>query len=153
MQFTSVSFLLFAAILLVVYYLIPKKLQWMLLLAASWFFYLWAGLEYAAFMAFTTISTYGFTCLMAKRLQQQDIYLKENKATLSREEKKDYKAKVKTVNQVLLTVCLVLNFAILAVCKFCLADPFRTMAQGTALSFLTLGLPLGISFYLFQSMG
>ena len=153
MQFTSISFLLFAAVLLFAYYWIPKKLQWMLLLAASWVFYLWAGIEYAAFMLFTTVSTYGFTVWMAAKLQKQDAYLAEHKADLSREEKKAYKAKVKTQNRILLTVCLVLNFAILAVCKFCLADPFRTMAQGTQLSFLTLGLPLGISFYMFQSMG
>ena len=153
MQFTSVSFLLFAAVLLALYYLCPKKARWGLLLTASWVFYLWAGLEYAAFLAFTTLSTYGFTRLMGANLQKQDAYLAENKATLSREEKKAYKAKVKTKNRVLLTICLVANFAILAVCKFCLAEPFRTMAQGTQLSFLTLGLPLGISFYLFQSMG
>ena len=153
MQFTSVSFLLFAAVLLAAYYLIPKKLQWMLLLSASWFFYLWAGLEYAAFMLFTTVSTYGFTVWMAVRLQKQDAYLKEHKTDLSREDKKAYKAVVKAKNRIFLTVCLVLNFAILAVCKFCLADPFRTAVQDTPLSFLTLGLPLGISFYMFQSMG
>ena len=153
MQFTSVSFLLFAALLLGLYYVIPKKLQWVLLLTASWFFYLWAGVEYAAFMVFTTLSTYGFTTAMAKNLARQEVYLKENKATLSRDEKKAYKAKVKTANRVLLTVCLVLNFGILAVCKFCLAEPFRSMAKDTSLGFLTLGLPLGISFYLFQSMG
>ena len=60
---------------------------------------------------------------------------------------------MKTQNRVLLTVCLVANFAILAVCKFALADPFRTAMQSTSLGFLTLGLPLGISFYMFQSMG
>ena len=153
MQFTSVSFLLFAAVLLAVYYLIPKKLQWMLLLAASWVFYLWAGVEYVAFLAFTILSTYLFTRLMAGKLQKQDRYLAENKASLSREEKKAYKARVKNQNRVLLTVCLVANFAILAVCKFALADPFRTAMQNTPLGFLTLGLPLGISFYMFQSMG
>ena len=153
MQFTSVSFLLFAAMLLAVYYLIPKKLQWTLLLAASWFFYLWAGIEYAAFMAFTAVSTYGFTLRMARNLQKQDSYLAEHKTELSRDDKKLYKAAVKKKNRILLTVCLAANFAILAVCKFCLADPFRTIAQGSSLSFLTLGLPLGISFYMFQSMG
>ena len=153
MQFTSVSFLLFAAALLTAYYLIPKKLQWMLLLAASWVFYLWAGVEYVAFLAFTILSTYLFTRLMAKNLQKQELYLAENKATLSREEKKAYKAKVKSQNKLLLTVCLVANFAILAVCKFALTDPFRTAMKDTSLGFLTLGLPLGISFYMFQSMG
>ncbi len=153
MQFTSVSFLLFAAVLLGLYYCVPKKLQWMLLLAASWFFYLWAGIKYAAFVVFTTLSTYGFTSAMAKNLHRQEQYLLENKAVLNREEKKAYKATVKRKNRILLMICLVLNFGILAVCKFCLAEPFRTIASDSTLSFLTLGLPLGISFYLFQSMG
>jgi len=153
MQFTSVSFLLFAAVLLTVYYLIPKKLQWMLLLAASWVFYLWAGLEYVIFLAFTTLSTYFFTRAMAGNLRKQNRYLAENKETLSREDKKAYKARVKSRNKALLIVCLVANFAILAVCKFALVDPFRRVMKDTSLGFLTLGLPLGISFYMFQSMG
>ena len=153
MQFTSVSFLLFAAAVLLGYYLLPKKQRWIYLLAVSWFFYLWAGVEYAAFILLTTLSTYGFTVLMARNLQRQDTYLAENKQTLTREEKKGYKAAVKRKNRLLLTLCLVLNFGVLAVCKACLIDPFRTVAAGGSLSFLTLGLPLGISFYMFQSMG
>lgn len=153
MQFTSVSFLLFAAVVLLGYYLLKQKYRWIFLLAASWFFYLWAGVEYAFFILLTTLSTYGFTNWMARNLQRQDTYLAENKQTLTREEKKSYKAKIKGKNRLLLTVCLVLNFAVLAVCKACLTEPFRTLAEGGSLSFLTLGLPLGISFYMFQSMG
>ena len=153
MQFTSVSFLLFAAVLLTVYSLFPKKLRRMLLLVASWGFYLWAGLEYAAFMVFTTLTTYGCTRLMGSKLQQQNAFLAEHKKDLSREDKKAYKAKVKSLNRVFMVICLVANFAILAVCKFALADPFCSQMQGTTLGFLTLGLPLGISFYMFQSMG
>ena len=152
MQFTSVSFLLFAAMLLVLYYLCPKKVRWVLLLAASWVFYLWAGVEYVAFLAFTTLSTYGFTRLMGANLQKQESYLAAHKTELSREEQKAYKVKVKNKNRILLTVCLVANFAILAVCKFWIAHPFRSAAPGTSLPFLTLGLPLGICFYLFQSV-
>lgn len=153
MQFTSISFLLMAAVLLGLYYTIPKKLQWILLLAASWFFYLWAGVEYLGFILVTTLSTYGCSVLMSNNLTHQTQYLQENKATLSREEKKAYKARIKAKNRVLLISCLVLNFGMLALCKFSLAEPFRTIISGGSLSFLTLGLPLGISFYLFQSMG
>lgn len=153
MQFTSVSFLLFAAVLLIVYYLIPKKGQWILLLAASYFFYLWAGTEYLVFILFTTLTTYGATVLIDRQLCRQDAYLGENKASMSREARKEYKAKVKKRNRVWMVLCLVLNFAILAVCKACLIEPLRTLAGGGSFSFLTLGLPMGISFYMFQSMG
>ncbi len=153
MQFTTVSFLLFAAVVLLGYYLMPQKHRWLFLLAASWFFYLWAGLEYLGFILLTTLSTYAATAMMAGNLQKQDTYLAANKAALSREEKKAYKAAVKTKNRIILAVCLVLNFAVLAVCKACLTAPFAAIAKGGRLSFLTLGLPLGISFYMFQSMG
>ena len=153
MQFTTVSFLLFSAVLLVLYYTLPKKTQWGLLLAASWFFYLWAGVEYAVFMLLTTCTTYAATGLMAANLRKQDTYLAENKATLSREEKKTCKAATKKKNRLYMAACLVINFGVLFVCKACLTDPVRTLVQGGTLSFLSLGLPLGISFYMFQSMG
>ena len=153
MQFTTVSFLLFAAVVLIGYYLLPQKVRWMFLLAASWVFYLCSGIAYLGFIALTTVSTYGAAVVMARNYQKQDTYLAENKQTLSREEKKSYKAKIKRQNRVWMILCLVLNFSLLAVCKFCLAEPFRSMAKGGTLSILTLGLPLGISFYMFQSVG
>ena len=153
MQFTSVSFLLFAAAILLGYYLLPKKIRWCYLLIGSMFFYLLAGVEYLAFMVLTAASTYLAGLLMDKNLSKQEVYLAENKQTLSREEKKEYKAKVKGKNRVIMIICLVVNFAVLGLCKFLLAEPFSSMAKGTTLSFLTLGLPLGISFYMFQSMG
>lgn len=153
MQFASVSFVLFAAILLGVYYLVPKKVQWIVLLLASYLFYLWAGIEYLGFILFTTLSTYAATRLMDRNLARQEAFLAANKAVLSREERKEYTAKIKAKNRVFMVLCLVLNFVILFVCKGCLADPFRAMAKGGPLDFLTLALPLGISFYMFQSLG
>ena len=153
MQITSFGFLLFAAVLLAVYYLIPKKGQWMLLLVASYCFYLWAGIEYLGFILLTTVSTYAATMLMAANQEEQARFLEENKQFLSREERKAYKANVKKKNRTFMIACLVLNFGILAVCKGLLIEPFKAAASGSTFSFLSLGLPLGISFYMFQSMG
>lgn len=153
MQFTSMSFALFAAALLVIYYLIPGTWQWPLLLIASYLFYLSAGTQYLVFILLTTVTTYGATILMSRNLKNRDAYLAAHKSTLSREEKKTCKAATKSKNRIFVVLCLVVNFAILAVCKALLIDPFRTAAEGSSLSFLTLGLPLGISFYMFQSMG
>ena len=153
MQFTTVSFLLFAGLVLLGYYLLPQKVRWVFLLLSSYVFYLFAGVAYLGFILLTTVSTYLATSLMARSYEKQDTYLAENKQTLSREEKKAYKTKIKAGNRWWMIACLVVNFAVLAVCKFSLAEPFRTAIQGSGLSFLTLGLPLGISFYMFQSMG
>lgn len=153
MSFTSYSFAVFAALLLVVYYLVPGKWQWGLLLAASYLFYLQAGTEYLVFILLTTLTTFAATILMDNNLRRQDAYLKEHKETLSRDDKKVYKAEIKKKNRIWMSICLLINFGILFVCKACLLDPIRTLAQGGSLSFLTLGLPMGISFYMFQSMG
>lgn len=134
MRFTMVSFALFAAVLLLLYYRIPKCWQWKLLLAASFCFYLWAGVEYLVFILFSVLTSFG-TALQMER----------NRESL-REQGIAFKALIKKKNRVWLTVCLLLNFAVLAVCKVFLIVP-------TGDCFLSLGLPLGISFYLFQTMG
>lgn len=131
MSFTTFRFALFAAVLLLVYYRLPGKWQWAALLTGSWCFYLAAGAEYLFFLLFTTLSTYAAARIMGK-----------NQASL---DKKTAKQK----NKPWMTACLTLNFAILAVCKGCLLKPFDL----GRLDFLSLGLPLGISFYMFQSMG
>jgi len=153
MQFTSLSFLIFAAVVLAAYYLPSKGRRWVILLLASLFFYLQAGEQYIFFLLFTALSTYFCTRFMGANLEKQEIYLKENKAALSREEKKQYKASVKARNRLVLAACLVLNFGILALCKAALLAPVAEAIREGSLGFLTLGLPLGISFYMFQSMG
>ena len=153
MQFTSFSFLACLALLLVVYYLIPKKGQWILLLAASYGFYILAGIEYLFFILFTTATTYFAARWIGLHLSKQDAYLAEHKKDMSREERKEYKATVKKHTRVYMVLCLVLNFAVLFVCKACLLAPVGKLVQGGTLSFLSLGLPLGISFFMFQSTG
>ena len=153
MAFTSFSFLLFAAAVIALYYLVPKKFQWWVLLIASYVFYLTADVRYLVFILLTTVTTY-FTALhMGKALEVQDAYLAEHKKEMSREEKKEYKGKVKSANRKWMVACLLFNFGMLAICKAALVEPFRAMMSGTGLSFLSLGLPMGISFYMFQSMG
>ena len=153
MAFTSFSFLLFAAAVIALYYLVPKKFQWWVLLIASYVFYLTADIRYLVFILLTTVTTYFTARHMGKALDVQDAYLAEHKKELSREEKKEYKAKVKSANRKWMIGCLLFNFGMLSICKAALVEPFRAMMSGTGLSFLSLGLPMGISFYMFQSMG
>lgn len=153
MQLTSFHFLLFAALVLTAYYCIPKKGRWALLLAASCVFYLAAGTEFLFFILLTTVTTYAAARLIGKRLDRQNEYLAAHKADMSREERKEYKANVKKGCRVFMLICLIVNFGVLFFCKGALIEPLRSaLAQGR-LSFLTLGLPMGISFYMFQSTG
>lgn len=153
MQFTSMTFLAFVAISILVYYVVPKKLQWVILLVASYIFYISAGIEYLLFILFTTVTTYVTARIIDSRLVKQKAYLIANKEQLTKEEKKQYKAKIKKKNFVFLALYLVLNFSVLFACKLMLIEPFTSLAAGSAVDFLALGLPIGISFYMFQSVG
>ena len=158
MQFTSFSFILFAALTLTVYYLVPRRTQWWVLLAASIGFYAFAGWECMIFILYTAAVTYLTAHLMQKRADGEDAYVEENRTTLSKEERKAYRAKEKKKRLRILTVGLILGFGMLAVLKY------TAFAVGNVNSILlafnvkelavpSLLLPLGISFYTFQSMG
>lgn len=151
MSFISVPFLLFFGALSLAYYLLPRRWQWGVLLVGSAIFYLAADLRYWVFLGVCTASGYLTVCRMDDRLRKLNAYLAEN--TLTREEKKTARGRVKGKNRVTLTACLVLNFAMLFLCKALLLPSVGRAAEGTALSFLSLGLPLGMSFYLFQTTG
>lgn len=159
MLFTSFRFILFLAILCVIYYIIPKKYQWMLLLIASYLFYFFAGAKYILYILTTTISTYLIACKIGNILQAQADYLKLNKNEISKEEKKAYKAAIKSKRWKWLLVCLFLNFGILAAVKYTnftisnINFILQSAGSGRRLSFLKLALPMGISFYTFQIMG
>ncbi len=159
MLFTSYRFLGFMVVLFGLYYFIPKKCQWMLLLIASFVFYAFAGWEYFLFMGATILTTYGAGVLIDRNHERQKRYLTEKKAELSKEEKKAYKEKQKKKRFWLMTGCMVFNFGILAVLKytnFAIANVNSILGWAgseNVLAMQDLILPLGISFYTFQSMG
>ena len=153
MSFISVSFLMSFALLLAVYYLIPKRFQWMLLLAASLLFYASFGAKYLIYLGVTALSTWGAAYLMDVRYRAQDAYLKEHKG-MAREEKKAYKAEVSRKAKRLLVACLLLNLGILAVIKYTnFALENWNAVFHTELAPVHFALPVGISFYMFQSLG
>lgn len=158
MLFTSYGFLGFIAILFLLYYSIPKRFQWPLLLAASYLFYAIANPKYLIYIAATTVSTYFAAYKMQQIKERQDDYLAIHKKEMNREEKKAYKQKNKSNQRKWLIFCLLFNFGILAVVKytnFVIANInylIDKTGQEQALPFLNLVLPMGISFYTFQSM-
>lgn len=158
MLFTSYNFIVFLLILFVAYYSIPKKLQWMLLLAANFVFYSFSGWDNVAYITITILSTYAVSIKIYKLHTTQEAFLKENKEAFSREDRKAYKGKIKNRQKMFLLICLLLNLGILAVLKYTnfAISNVNTVVRffGNAeLPFLNLLLPMGISFYTFQSMG
>ena len=158
MLFTSYNFIGFLLILFIAYYIVPKRLQWMLLLVANFVFYSFSGWDNVVFITVTILSTYFVSIKIYKLYSIQEAFLKENKQALSRDDKKEYKAKIKSRQKTFLLICLLLNLGILAVLKytnFALANVNTVMRMfgKVELPFLNLLLPMGISFYTFQSVG
>lgn len=159
MLFTSYSFIGFITVVFLLYYLIPKRCQWPFLLAASYTFYYIASPSYLIFIGVTTVSTYVVSLRLDALKETQDAYIKSHKETLSREEKKAYKASVKKKQWSWLLLCLFFNLGILAVLKytnFMIANfngILHALGNGGQISFIDLVLPMGISFYTFQTMG
>ena len=155
MSYTSFAFLVFVTITVLVYFLLPfKKYRWTVLLTASMVFYLFAGYKYVAFILFTMASTFLGALWLDKITQSSKAYLTEHKAELSREQKKAKKESTKRSKRLVLALILALNFGILAFLKYAgfFAGSFCEIF-GLPAPELGLVLPLGISFYTFQSMG
>ena len=158
MSFASISFIIFLGATLLLYYLVPKRAQWWVLLAASYIFYFAAGSWYLPFIIFTTLSSYAVARLMANNSSRESAYIAENRENMDKDARKAYKAGQKKKRFHILLVGIVLNFGILAVLKytgFALhnVNALIGVFGGVKLGIPSLILPLGISFYTFQTMG
>ncbi len=137
MSLVSMEFLLFVVFAAAGYYLIPKKYQWVWLLAFSYLYYMSGGIKITFFLLFSTITTY---------TGGRFLELAGKNGT----DKKAVKRKKKGI----LISILMLNFGMLGILKYTnfaihtINDLFHT-GYGD----MNLLLPLGISFYTFQSMG
>lgn len=133
MSLVSNLFIIFVALSVAVYYLAPKKIQWVVLLFSSYIYYVAGGIRYIGFLLFSTLVTYGTARII------QSISEKENQ---------EKKAKI------ILILGLILNFGMLGGVKYTnfavenLNALFNLKLRG-----IEILLPLGLSFYTFQSSG
>ncbi len=160
LNFSSLNFMAFVAGTILLYFLFPlKKQKWVILLVASYVFYLLAGYQYAYFIVFTTVTTYLFALWLDRISVKSKEKIKKNKSEWSRDEKKKYKSSIKVKKRLVMALVLVINFGILAFLKYynffsgSLNDLLGVFGVDFSAPTLKLILPLGISFYTFQSMG
>jgi len=137
MVFNSIEFLYFFAIVFFVYFALPPlKPRNLFLLCASYFFYMWWRPDYAILMFVTTFI--GFLTALGM-------------GRTTREQSRTY----------LMVFSLVANLGILFVFKYYLftrqsliflRETFPLLPDGLDLPYLDVLLPIGISFYTFQTL-
>jgi len=156
MLFTSSVFLLFLVFLLILYGLIPQKYRPYVLLAGSMIFYGFAGPFFLVYICSTIIITYICTMLIGRLRIKRDALIAD---VDDKEVRRSVREKTKAVSRVWAGICLVLILGILAAVKY---TDFAISNVNSVLSLLGyarqfglmgLALPLGISFYTFQTVG
>lgn len=158
MSFTSGIFLLFLAVLLLLYYLVPGRHQWKLLLAGSYVFYAFAGWSAVCYLLATTLTTWLAAVRVGKKYEDQERWLSEHKASATRDERKAHKAAVKASARRWMLFGILFNFGLLAVVKYTdfvlgNVNGLLGLFSGPQVPLPHFLLPMGISFYIFQSMG
>lgn len=142
MDLISLKYVIFVLAVLVLYYVFPKKYRWCVLLAGSMTYYVLVCKWYVLFIIFTISTTYGCARWIQSMLEHQNAVVKAHKGEWDRETRKKYKERGLHKRMAVLFLGLILNFGILGFLKYI---PWA--------SEIGLLLPLGISFYTFQSMG
>lgn len=159
MSIISMKFVLFVLALTVLYYCIPKRGQWLVLLAASALFYCAAGLRTAGYILLTALSTYGAALWIEKVTRDQRSRLASGRETMSREEKSALKKSCTRKKRRIMALGMVFNFGMLCVFKyfhFALAQVnylIGAFGGRQIVDTFRILVPLGVSFYTFQSMG
>ena len=124
--------------LCLLYYLCPGRFQWMLLLAASLLLYMQGGLQPLAFLVGTAMVVWGAALAIERIGTACKVSLTDVR---DRAEKQALRRRAKGRQRAVLLVTLLLCFGLLALLKYLPERP------------LGLLVPLGISFYTFQSTG
>lgn len=147
MSFTSAEFIGFLLLTLAAYYLLPRRFQWIVLLVASYGFYLCGGVGALGYLLFTTLTTYGAGLWLGKlNLRRQALPPEARPAANALKRRK----------QLIVALVTVANFGLLYVVKYWdfTANAVASFS-GSRLQLprLDLLMPLGLSFYMFQSIG
>ncbi|WP_430466460.1 MBOAT family O-acyltransferase [Winogradskyella ouciana] len=136
MLFNSLDFVVFLPLVFVLYWFVTKRslrLQNILIVIASYVFYAWWDYRFLALIALSTIVDF----FVAKQLNA---------------------ARAKSTRKLLLLVSLIFNLGLLAFFKYfnffieSWVDAWKTLGVDMHVSTLKIILPVGISFYTFQTL-
>ena len=138
MLFNSLSFLIFFPIVVLIYFIIPKKVKYLWLLAASYYFYMCWNVKYAFLLLFSTVITYVSGLLIQK--------IKDTSDQVS-------------LKRIVVAVCIICNLGVLFFFKYynnAIYNAFKLFSLINVevnIPYFDIVLPVGISFYTFQTLG
>lgn len=162
MSIISIKFMIFLVIALSFYFIVPGKHQWKTLLIISYVFYLISGFETIVFIIFTSIITYWGGIIIGEINNEYNRAVKNYDGPnekMTRAEKMQVKAEGDRKKKKYVISILVINFGILLVLKYTsvITGISDSICEKLGINFQldTSGwlIPLGISYYTFQSMG
>ncbi|MBQ7152673.1 MAG: MBOAT family protein [Clostridia bacterium] len=154
MAFVSFAFILFLVVLVPVYYLVPKKAQFIVLLAGSVFFYAFCGWRSLLYIIAATLNSYLFARWLSSAAKKENGRVEQMRETWSRDERKAFRVTSKKKRFRILVLGLVIGFGLLCIPKYTAFTVSNINAiTGASITIPSLLLPMGISFYTFQSMG
>ena len=157
MALVSYGFGFFCAVLLLLYYIVPGRFQWRILLAASVLFYGFSGPFWILYPAASSVSVWYLARKIGSMTDQYRNWVQKEQP--DRTQKKAYNQRLKARQKRFLILGLLLNFGILAVLKY--TNFLLSNVEGILhlagisgeMEYADWVLPLGISYYTFQSMG
>ena len=144
MLFNSLKFLIFLPVILILYFILPEKIKNLWLLGASYYFYMCWNVEYALLILFSTVITY-----ISGRILEG---LKDDTCFGSRR-------KIWNKRKLVVLVSFSLNLFVLFYFKYfnfaidILQNVAGSMHIQLNLPEYDILLPVGISFYTFQTLG
>ena len=147
MLFNSFGYAVFLPVIFLLHWITPRKWRWVLLLAASFFFYASWGLEYLPVLLLTIVISYYAALYMERAGKKRD------KSPDSRRGRRAASA-AKTVLVLSILFCAGLLFFFKYLNFF--SENVAALLQQFSIPMqpftLKLALPIGISFYLFQTI-
>lgn len=155
MSYISLTFPLFVAVVFLLYFAAPLKWRWLVLLAASYAFYLLADLRSFLFIMIATLITFFAARIIGGIHAHTKHTLKQN-AAWDADERKEFSRAQQKKSRGVLICSLLLVFGILGFLKYFnfVADNLSHLLKlPENIWHLDILLPIGISFYTFQTTG
>lgn len=137
MIFNSIGFAVFLPIIFILYWICPAKYRYLFLLAASFYFYMQTDRRYI----FLLLSTAALSYFLALALQSANSLPGNGECE---------KRKIRMLKKIYLLAGILLLTGCLVIFKYL---DFFFEAAGLASPVIQLMLPVGISFYIFQTLG